>query len=348
MLVLTQYKSHSLQKHLRDGWSIFSPEMGEYITVVPPQMRTGKSWYDGTADAIYQNLFLLKRSGAKRVLILSGDHIYRMDYEAILRKHAENEAALTVACMKVPVNEAHEFGVMEIDEQSRIVEFAEKPSQPTSLPNDPEHALASMGIYVFDTDILKTALEDDHHNESSSHDFGNDILPTLIQSSRVYGYEFGGSEGRVSRDRYWRDVGTIDSYYEANMNLLSTSPPLDLYQASWPIRTYQGQHPPARVVRGKNGEVGHVDNSMLGNGSVVSGGKVVNSILSARVKIHENAEVQDSVIFDNVQVGSDVKLKRCIVDKHVKIPAGTKIGFDAELDKQLYDVSPNGIVVVKK
>ncbi|MFK8076788.1 MAG: glucose-1-phosphate adenylyltransferase [Granulosicoccus sp.] len=348
VLVLTQYKSHSLQKHLRDGWSIFSPEMGEYITVVPPQMRTGKSWYDGTADAIYQNLFLLKRSGAKRVLILSGDHIYRMDYEAILRKHAENEAALTVACMKVPVNEAHEFGVMAVDEQSRIVEFAEKPSQPTSLPNDPEHALASMGIYVFDTDILKTALEDDHNNESSSHDFGNDILPTLIQSSRVYGYEFGGSEGRVSRDRYWRDVGTIDSYYEANMNLLSTSPPLDLYQASWPIRTYQGQHPPARVVRGKNGEVGHVDNSMLGNGSVVSGGKVVNSILSARVKIHENADVQDSVIFDNVEIGSEVKLKRCIVDKHVKIPAGTQIGFDAKLDKQRYDVSPNGIVVVKK
>lgn len=346
VLVLTQYKSHSLQKHLRDGWSIFSPEMGEYITVVPPQMRTGKSWYDGTADAIYQNLFLLKRSGAKRVLILSGDHIYRMDYDAILRRHIEQDADLSVACMKVPVKEASEFGIMGIDAQDRIVEFAEKPTDPTPLPDDHEHALASMGIYVFDIDVLRSALEEDHNNADSSHDFGNDILPQLIQTHQVFGYKFGGSEGRVSRDRYWRDVGTIDSYYDANMDLLREVPPLDLYQPTWSIRTYQGQHPPARVVRGNNGVKGEVDNSMLGNGSVVSGGTVVNSILSARVRVDENAEIQDSIIFDNVRIGRGARLKRCIVDKHVKIPANAEIGYDLERDKALYKISPNGVVVV--
>ncbi|MFT5894889.1 MAG: glucose-1-phosphate adenylyltransferase [bacterium] len=348
VLVLTQYKSHSLQKHLRDGWSIFSPEMGEYITAIPPQMRTGQSWYGGTADAIFQNIFLLERSGAKRVLILSGDHIYRMDYAAFLRRHDEQEADLSVACMQVPLNDASSFGIMSVDENDRVVEFTEKPAQPTPLPNNDNHALASMGIYVFDIDVLRSALEDDHADPNSSHDFGTDMLPDLIRTHRVFGYQFGGSEGRVSPDRYWRDVGTLDSYYDANMDLLSTTPPLDLYQTSWPIRTYQGQHPPARVVNGNYGTKGNIDNSMLGSGSVVSGGTVVNSILSARVRIDDGAQVESSILFDNVHVGHGAKLRRCIVDKDVQIPAGVQIGFDHEADKAKYDISPNGIVVVAK
>jgi len=348
VLVLTQYKSHSLQKHLRDGWSIFSPEMGEYITVIPPQMRTGNSWYGGTADALFQNIFLLQRSGAKRVLILSGDHIYRMDYAAILLRHVELEADLSVACMQVPLEDASGFGIMSVDKSDRIIEFVEKPSQPAPLPNDHTQALASMGIYVFDIDVLRAALEEDHANHNSSHDFGTDILPALIGSHRVFGYQFGGNEGRVTPDRYWRDVGTLDSYYEANMDLLSAIPPLDLYQKSWPIRTYQGQHPPARVVTGKNGTRGAIDNSMLGNGSVVAGGTVINSILSARVRIEDGAQVESCILFDNVRVGSGARLRRCIVDKYVQIPDGMQIGYDHEADEARFAISPDGIVVVSK
>ena len=348
VLVLTQYKSHSLQKHLRDAWSIFSPEMGEYITAIPPQMRTGDSWYSGTADAIFQNLYLLQRSGAKRVLILSGDHIYRMDYAAMLRRHDELQADLSVACMRVPVSEASAFGVMTVDDDDRVAKFTEKPASPASLPSDKGHALASMGIYVFNIDVLSSALELDSSIAQSSHDFGTDLLPRLILSHRVCGYQFGGVDGRVSPDRYWRDVGTLDSYFDANMDLLVTPPPLDLYQDSWPIRTYHGQHPPARVVSGNNGRRGTIENSMLGSGSIVSGGSVTNSILSARVSIEDGAEVESSILFDNVRVGAGVKLRRCIVDKNVNIPPGTCIGFDRRADAEKYHVSPNGVVAVSK
>lgn len=348
VLVLTQYKSHSLQKHLRDAWSIYNPEMGEYITAVPPQMRTGESWYSGTADALYQNLYLLERSGAKRVLILSGDHIYRMDYAAILRRHAELDADLSVACMRVPVKQASGFGIMTVDEQDRVTGFDEKPAHPKPLPDNPDVSLASMGIYVFNSDVLLSELDRDHENEHSSHDFGNDLLPRLIQSHHVAGYQFGGDEGRVTPDRYWRDVGTLDSYYDANMDLLAPVPSLDLYQDSWPIRTYQGQHPPARIVPGIQGSCGPVKNSMLGNGSVVSGGSVVHSILSARVRIDDGAHVESSILFDNVQVGAGARLRRCIVDKDVCIPAGMQIGYDPVADAARFPVSPNGIVAVPK
>ena len=269
VLVLTQYKSHSLQKHLRDAWSIFSPEMGEYITTVPPQMRTGDSWYSGTADAIYQNSFLLERIGAKRVMILSGDHIYRMDYAAMLQQHEELKADLTVACMQVPVSDARSFGVMTIDSSNKVVRFVEKPTVPDPMPGNKNSALASMGIYIFNHDVLAEQLSRDHLDETSTHDFGNDLIPRLIDTHHVCGYQFGRQEGRVTQDRYWRDVGTIDSYFDANMDLLSPSPPLNLYQNSWPIRTYHGQHPPARVVPASDVSYGDIQNSILGGGSMV-------------------------------------------------------------------------------
>ncbi|MFK7861667.1 MAG: glucose-1-phosphate adenylyltransferase [Granulosicoccus sp.] len=345
ILVLTQYKSHSLQKHLRDAWSVFSPDLGEYITAVPPQMRTGDSWYSGTADAIYQNMYLLERSGAKRVLILSGDHVYRMDYEAMVNNHNELNADLSVACMKVPLADATGFGVTKVDEKSRIIQFEEKPESPSALPDDPDHALASMGIYIFNIDILRKELEKDSRNDNSSHDFGNDLLPQLIQSQRVFGYKFGGAQGRVTSDRYWRDVGTLDTYYNANMDLLSANPPLDLYQDSWPIRTFQGQHPPAKVTTRSPGKI---NNSMLCNGCIVTGGVVTNSILSARVRIESDALVDSCILFDNVRVGRGTRLRRCIVDKDVRIPPGTEIGFDRIADMTRFQVSSNGVVAVSK
>ena len=233
ILVLTQYKSHSLQLHLRDAWSIFTPQLHEYITPVPAQMRTGDAWYAGTADAIYQNLFLLERSGAEWALILSGDHIYRMDYAALLMFHMDHRADATVACMEVPLAQARNFGVMSVDQADRITAFHEKPSEPTPISRWSLHAMASMGIYVFPLERLCRILREDHESADSSHDFGKDILPRLIHAQQVYAYQFGGASGRVTQDRYWRDVGTVDAYYEANMDLLLTPPPIDLYQGGF-------------------------------------------------------------------------------------------------------------------
>ncbi|GLH74086.1 glucose-1-phosphate adenylyltransferase 2 [Geothrix limicola] len=346
ILVLTQYKSHSLHKHLRDGWAIFNPECGEYITEVPPQMRTGASWYTGTADAIGQNLFLLERNSADKVLILAADHIYRMDYAALLAAHDEKAADLTIACMKVPLEEASAFGVMAIDEESRIVEFQEKPDHPKPMPDDPQTALVSMGIYVFPKGLLIEALREDSARSASSHDFGKDLIPRMIASHRVYAYEFGGSRGRVTPDRYWRDVGSIDAYYEANMDLLKPVPPLDLYQRDWAIRTYHGQNPPARMVPGASGRDGLMTNSIMGAGTVIVGGAVRHSILASRVHVREEAEVEDAILFDHVVVGEGAKVRRCIVDKHVVIPPGETIGLDEEKDARRFTRSSKGIVVV--
>ncbi|MCL4118586.1 UNVERIFIED_CONTAM: hypothetical protein GTU68_006469 [Idotea baltica] len=348
ILVLTQYKSQSLQKHLRDGWSIFNPGIGEYITPVPPQMRTGESWYVGTADAVYQNLYMLERSDADRVVILSGDHIYKMDYAAMLQAHCENFADATVACMKVPVDDAKEFGVMAVDSDGRIQEFQEKPDTPKCIPSDPDHALASMGIYVFSRTLLCRLLREDHENPDSSHDFGKDILPKLIKTHHVYGYEFGSESGRVRGDAYWRDVGTIGSFYDAHMDLLNPEPPLDLYQRDWAIRTTEKQAPPARTVSGPTGMKAMLDNSILGSGVVVAGGSVTHSVLSRSVRVGENADVQDSVLFDHVRVGEGARLRNCIIDKHVKVPAGEVIGYDLELDRKRFTVSDKGIVVVPR
>ena len=346
ILALTQYKSHSLQKHLRDGWSIFNPELGEYITVVPPQMRKGDKWYSGTADAIYQNLWLLSRSDAKYVVVLSGDHIYRMDYAPMLQRHKDTGADLSIACMEVPVAEPTNFGVMAIDENQRIVEFTEKPAQPSTLPNDPEKSLASMGIYIFSTDALVDALEQDADNPDSNHDFGQDIIPKLIDKQKVYAHQFGGSTGRVTEDDYWRDVGTIDSLYQANMDLLQPVSPIDLYQRDWGIRTYEPQLPPARTTSSDTGNEGIFINSLISNGVLIAGGSVQNSVLSSNVKINDGATVSASILFDDVEVGEYSQLLNCIIDKHVKIPPRTKIGVNRAEDAARFTISDRGIVVV--
>ncbi len=346
ILVLTQYKSQSLQEHLRDGWSILNPELNEYITQVPPQMRTGSHWYAGTADAIYQNLNLLEQSGARYVLILSGDHIYRMDYAAMLELHAQRNAVATVACMEVGLEEARGFGVMSVDNEQRILDFEEKPAEPRGLPDNPQSALASMGIYVFNLDVLRAELLSDHNDSASSHDFGNDILPRLIKEKPVFAHHFGGQHGRVSQDRYWKDVGTLDAYYDANIALLDPVPSLNLYQRDWPVRTYLPQSPPARTVPGEDGHDGVVYNSSLSGGTVINGGTVMHSILSSWVRLEHASLVQDSILFNYVTVGAGAQLKRCIVDKHIQIPAGEKIGFDLERDRQRFTVTEQGVVVV--
>lgn len=348
VLVLTQYKSHSLQKHLRDGWSIFNPELGAYITMVPPQMRTGDSWYRGTADAIYQNLYLLERSGAERVVILSGDHIYRMDYAALLQAHEENLAELTLACMEVPRREATGFGIVAVDSAERIIDFQEKPRNPRPLPDDDHTSLASMGIYVFDLELLCDALRADHDEAASGHDFGKDLLPGLVRTNAVYAYRFGGNRGRVSQDRYWRDVGTIDAFYEANLDLLKPEPPLDLYQDDWAIRTYQPQRPPARVIAGAAGREGTLANALLGGGTIVEGGSVRRSILFSQVRVGEGALVEDAILFDGVTIGAGCRLKRCIIDKDVTVPAGQTIGHDFDADRRRFTVSEGKVVVVPK
>jgi glucose-1-phosphate adenylyltransferase len=348
ILVLTQYRSHSLHKHLRDGWSIFNPELGEYITAVPPQMRKGGEWYAGTADAIYQNLFLLQRSHAHNVLVLSGDHIYRMDYAAMLEFHHQQEADVTIACMKVSREEAGSFGIMSIDDTGRITAFEEKPGSPEGIPGDPGHCLASMGIYIFSMDLLQQALASDHEDSDSGHDFGHDILPRLINSHRVYAYRFGKRTGRVSPDNYWRDVGTIDSYYEANMDLLKPVPSLNLYQDDWPIRTYQSQPPPARTVPGASGSEGVFINSIIAGGTIIAGGSVQHSVLFPRVHIGDEAVVRNAILFEGVEVGSNARLNNCIVDKEVSIPPGETIGVERDRDAQRFTISPKGVVVVPR
>ena len=341
ILVLTQYKSHSLQKHLRDGWSIFNSSLGEYITPVPPQMRTGERWYAGTADAVYQNLYLIERSDAEHVLILSGDHVYRMDYAAMLESHREREAAVTVACMRVPLAEASSFGVVGIDRSGQILGFEEKPASPRPDPSDPAKALVSMGIYVFSADLLVRRLSDDA-------DFGRDLLPKLIREAPVFAYLFGGASGRVTADRYWRDVGTIDAYFEANQDLIQPLPAMDLYQPDWKIRTYESQNPPARTTRGRSGHEVECVNSMLCSGTIITGGKVGYSILSPNVRVEDGAEVGESVLFEGVRVGAGARLRRAIVDKFVDIPPGETIGLDAEKDRSRFTVSEKGIVVVPR
>ncbi len=346
ILVLTQYKSHSLHKHVRDGWSIFNPELGEFITVVPPQMRGGGKWYEGTADAIYHNLWLLTRSDAKYVVVLSGDHIYRMDYAAMLEEHKQNQAELTVACMDVPREDASAFGVMATDASGRVTSFAEKPVDPPSLPDDPNRSLVSMGIYIFNIETLQSALTEDARLDSSSHDFGKDIIPKLIEKQSVFAYQFSNDKGRVAKDSYWRDVGTIDSFYQANMDLLEPIPPMNLYQKDWQIRTYAAQLPPARTVSSGSGNEGIFINSIIAGGVINSGGSVQHSIISSNVRINDGATIVDSILFDSVNVGEGCQLVNCIIDKHVQIPPNTQIGLNPIEDSKRFHISENGIVVV--
>jgi len=348
VLMLTQYKSHSLQKHVRDGWSIFNPELGEYITLVPPQMRTGDSWYSGTADAIYQNIYLLERSGAEHIIVLPGDHIYRMDYAPMLKYHQNNNAEMTVACMDVNLEDAKQLGVMTLNNEQRITSFFEKPADPASLSINGNSVLASMGIYIFSSRKLLDVLKQDSKDKTSSHDFGKDIIPKLIDSGTVYGYQFGGDSGRVTPDRYWRDVGTIDAYYQANMDLLDQVPPMNLYQDDWPIRTYSAQHPPARTVPGQYGSEGIAINSIISSGAVICGAITQHSILFNNVFVDDESQVHDSILFEGVRIGRGAQINRCIIDKNVTVPEGMHIGINEADDKQRFELSSDGIVVVPK
>lgn len=349
ILVLTQYKSHSLQKHLRDGWSIFNPEISEYITTVPAQMRIGEGWYAGTADAINQNRYLLERSRAEYVLVLAGDHIYRMDYAQLLEEHVHRKLDVTVACVPVPLSEARSFGVVEIDDDLWIRKFVEKSENPPPMPDDPTQALASMGIYVFNLSFLLEILAQDHSATTPRHDFGRHILPDIVGTRTVGAYRFGVvEEGRVTPDGYWRDVGTLDAYYEANMDLLKPIPPINLYQKDWAIRTYHGQYPPARNVPSSLGELGSVTNALLAGGDVVIGAQISHSIVSPDVWVDSGAVVEDSILFERVRVGSDARLRRCIIDKDVQIPPKETIGWDLERDRRRFTLSEGGVVVVPK
>jgi glucose-1-phosphate adenylyltransferase len=310
-------------------------------------MRTGESWYSGTANAIYQNLFLLERSGAEYVLILSGDHVYRMDYAAMLQRHHNSGAKLTVACLTVEAEQAKSFGVMTVDDDDRVISFDEKPEKPQTIPGDPGHVLASMGVYVFSMNYLSELLHEDHGSDST-HDFGKDIIPAIVGTQRVIAYRFGGTTGRVTADRYWRDVGTLDAYYHSNMDLLQPLPPMDLYQGDWPIRTYRDQHPPARSVPGKSGREAEIVNCMLASGTLIIGGAVRHAILFPNVRIDEGAVVENSILFEDVIVGEGAQMQRCIVDKHVVIPPGERIGFDRARDAERFTVSDQGIVVIPK
>ncbi len=352
IIVLTQYKSSSLIRHLRDGWTILNPELGEYILNIPPQMRIGTDWYLGTADALYQNLYFIKTASPKYTLILSGDHVYKMDYSKVLWFHRRKGAELTIAGKIIPLKDAHHFGNIHADESMRIVGFEEKPENPKPVPFDSGLALISMGIYVFTTDFMIDVLEKDAKDPHSTHDFGKDIIPSLIHNHKVYVYPFGGLRKRdkLPDDTYWRDVGTLDAYWEANMDLTSVTPRFDLYDPDWPFRTYQGQFPPAKSVYDNvaGGRVGAALDSLVCGGVVISGGRVIRSVLSPSVRIHSYAEVVESVLFDRVDVGRRARIRKAIIDKDVKIPKGMEIGYDLTEDAKRFTVTESGIVVVPR
>ena len=348
ILVLTQYKSHSLQKHLRDGWSIFNPEIGEYITTIPAQMRMGEGWYVGTADAIQQNRYILERSKAKYVLVLAGDHVYRMDYARMLGVHVQRKWDVTVGCVPVPIGGAPGFGVLEIDGDHLIQGFIEKSQNPPHIPGNPQEAMASMGIYVFSLPFLLDILAQDHKEKDSQHDFGKNILPKMVGTHAMGVYPFGGEDGRVTRDGYWRDVGTLDSYFQAHMDLLKPIPPLNLYQEDWAIRTYHGQYPSARVVPSSSGEEGSISNALLAGGDLIIGARINRCILSPNIRVESGSVVEDSILFEGVCVGERAQLRQCIIDKGVLIPPKEKIGFDVEVDRSRFTVSEEGVVVVPK
>jgi len=348
IVVLTQYKSFSLDKHLRLGWNIFNNELNEYIEQIPPQQRISDQWYQGTADAVYQNIYTLGKEQPEMVLILSGDHIYKMDYRNMARFHLENKADLTIACMEVPVNEGKRYGVIKTDEENRIVGFHEKPSEPIPSPNNPEVTLVSMGIYLFNTTTLVKAIIDDA-KQDTNHDFGKNIIPEMIHSKRVYAYPF--ADGTNNNLNYWRDIGTLDAYWEANMDLVQESPEFNLYDKDWPIRTHQEQNPPAKTTFKKTLPEERTDmilNSIVSGGCIISGAKVEGCILSPDVRVDTNSEIYDSIIMESVRIGENVKIRKAIIDKSVNIPDYMSIGYNREEDSKHFTVTDSGITVVRK
>ena len=344
--ILIQYKSMSLDRHLRMGWNIFQSELGEYIDVIPAQQRIGEKWYQGTADSIYQNIYSIKMYDEEYILILAGDHIYKMDYRKLINFHKEKKADLTVGAVRMPKDAASQFGVLEVDDNYRIINFKEKPKEISkTIKDNPDLIYVSMGIYLFNKDTLKKELEKDAVKETE-HDFGKNIIPAMIGEYNTFAYDFVDESQKAA---YFRDIRTIDAYYKANMDLVSITPEFNLYDTQWPVRTYQEQFPPAKTVftgSEEGGRVGQVINSLISNGCIVSGGKVQKSILSPNVRINSYSEVEDSILMEGVEVGRYAKIKHAIIDKDVKIPANAEIGYNLERDRKNFYVTESDIVLI--
>jgi glucose-1-phosphate adenylyltransferase len=352
ILVLTQYKARSLDRHIAAGWGFLSRELDEYVEVLPPQQRIDEHWYKGTADAIYQNIYSIEKADPRYVFILAGDHIYKMDYGDMIRAHLDHGADLTVGCISVPLRDAPNFGIMQIDGQERVRSFLEKPREALPMPDDPHHCLASMGIYVFTARPMYELLCQDATHPDSEHDFGKNIIPGIIETHKVYAFRFRDKNRKAVP--YWRDVGTLDAYYQANMDLVEIDPVLNLYDREWPIRTNQPQLPPPKFVfsdEGVRGQArrGEAHDSMVCPGCILSGGHVRRSILSANVRVNSYALVEDSILFDGVDVGRHCRIRRAIIDKDVRIPQNTTIGHDLDHDRQRgFVVTEQGVVVIAK
>jgi len=346
--VLTQYKSYSLDRHLRIGWNIFNNELGEFIENIPPQKRISDMWYQGTADAVYQNIYVLERERPEKVLILAGDHIYKMDYRELIEFHDEKKADITVPCIEVPIKDASRFGVIGIDNNQMIVAFDEKPANPKPTPSNPEMVLVSMGIYLFNTEVLvKSVIVD--AKKDTVHDFGRSIIPSLINKDRVFAFMFNDKNNKTIK--YWRDIGTLDAYWEANMDLVQIDPIFNLYDRGWPIRTYHEQLPPAKTVFSESfpgGRCGRVLNSLVSNGCIISGAHVERSVLSPDVRIDNYSEICDSILMEGVNIGKNVKIRKAIIDKSVSIPDGKSIGYNLEEDATQLAVTEKGIVIAHK
>jgi glucose-1-phosphate adenylyltransferase len=351
--VLTQFKAQSLLEHLHKGWRTTDFLGGHFITAVPAQMRMGKDWYQGTADSVYQNLYLIERHGPKLVAVFGADHVYRMNIRQMIDEHQKKGADVSVAALPVKTEEAAgQLGVMEVNPDWRILGFEEKPSQPKPIPGEPGLALGSMGNYVFNTDVLVQALAADAENADSAHDFGRNILPGLIDSKRVYAYDFRQNRVPVpfkgEEASYWRDVGTIEAYYEANMDLCSVDPSFNLYNRSWPLRTAEFGDPPAKFVFNWNDRKGTAIDSIVAQGTIISGTAVRNCVVGRNVRIHSYSQIEDSIIMNWVEIGRGCKIRRAIIDKGNLIPPGTQIGYDLEKDRERYFVSESGIVVLPR
>ena len=350
-LVLTQYKAMSLDRHINLGWRrFFCRELGEFIDVVPPQQRIDEHWYQGTADAVYQNIYAIEKERPEHVMILAGDHIYKMDYSRMLEFHKNNGADMTIGALRVSREEAQQFGVMQVDPQNRIIGFEEKPADPKSIPGESSVCLASMGIYIFNARLLFDQLCEDANRQDSRHDFGHDLIPSMIDRFKVYAFPFRDENRK--EDAYWRDVGTLDAYYEANMDLVAIDPNLNMYDERWPIRSHQSYFPPPKFVfsgKGEEDRIGHAMDSIVCQGTIVSGGCVEHSILGPNVRVNSYAHVEDSILFAGVDVGRRAKIRRAIVDKGVRIPTELEIGYDLEEDRRRgLTITESGIVVIPK
>ncbi len=346
--VATQYKAHSLLQHLQRGWSFLAGQFKESIELLPAQQRQGESWYKGTADAVFQNLDIIRDYGPEFILILAGDHIYKMDYGKMIAQHVQLQADMTVACLDVPLADAKAFGVMAVNTEQRVIEFAEKPSDPPHIPGDPTRALASMGIYVFNAAFLYEQLKRDADEPKSSHDFGKDIIPYLVHRYRVYAHRFSDSCVSSESDQapYWRDVGTIDSYWEANMQLCRVTPDLNMYDSEWPIWTYQEQLPPAKFVFDDEARRGMAVDSLVSGGCIISGASIRRSLLFSNVRVSSHSMIEDSVILPDVHIGEHVRLRKVVVDKRARVPDGLEVGYDQRKDKQRFHVTDNGVTLV--